>query len=155
MYLAMMSIADWNPVGCIAKKLSNASELVMRCFICWSLATFNNTSPVDRQSIPFSLELCILRILLGSCWRYAENWFTWFNHGSRMKAAMCRPVPLPCDPSSVAHHRTSPRLRTLAPAESIMRIHLSTGYKITTRFPFLFSDIAFLIQAVGPFFLPS
>jgi len=51
--------------------------------------------------------------------------------GSRMKQAMCRPVPLPADPSSVASHFTSPRFRTCAWSPKIalssISTHLSTG----------------------------
>src|SRR3990172_11622507 len=74
--------------------------------------------------------------------------------GSSTKHAMCRPVPLPWDPSSVASHLTSPKFRTFAPAASNIKTHLSIGYTSTTPLPFWFSAIALRAHAVGPFFFP-
>src|SRR5687768_1595935 len=65
---------------------------------------------------------------------------TLHQKGLRMNAAICRPLPGPTDPSSVASQRTSPRFRTLEPtAERSISTHLSSGRTRTTVFPLAYS----------------
>jgi len=45
----------------------------------------------------------------------------------KIKQAICRPVPLPGFPSSIACHFTSPKFLISAPAAIIIKTHLSIG----------------------------